>query len=48
MDLDGAPAFVLTVVPFQQVGLNLCNPPKTGQLTSPRRALQRAGKHFGK
>src|SRR5215470_3756393 len=41
-NLRGAPAFVLPVVPFDQIAVGLGHAPESRQLAGPRRALQRA------
>jgi hypothetical protein len=48
VDFIGAPALIITVVPFEQVRFNLGNLSKTSQLASPGYTLQGAGERFGK
>src|SRR5262249_7732207 len=48
MNLNAAAAFVLTIVPFEQVRFDLGQSSKTSQFAGPGRALQGAGQNFRK
>src|SRR6516162_3042979 len=47
MDVGGAAALILSVIPFGEVGIGLGRTRATGQLGGAPRALRRAGQHFG-
>src|SRR5262249_27608345 len=46
-DLGRATAFILTVVPFVQVTIDVRHGSEASQLAGPARALQRTGEHLG-
>src|SRR5271163_854890 len=48
MDLSRAAAFILAIVPLDQVGIDLGRTAKSGQLAGAGRALQGAGEDLGK
>src|SRR5208282_869265 len=48
MDLSGAAALILAIVPLDQVGIDLGRTAKPGQLAGSPRALQGAGEDLGK
>jgi hypothetical protein len=47
VDFNGAAAFVISVIPFQQVAINLGNAAEASEFTCPGRAHQRTGEYPG-
>src|SRR4029079_10119916 len=47
-NLSRTASFVLTIVPFDQVFINVSDWFEAGQFTGPGRTLQRTGQHLGK
>src|SRR5262249_48589676 len=47
VDFTSAAALVISVIPFQQVAINLGNAPEAGECAGPGRAHQRTGEHLG-
>src|SRR5262249_1362215 len=47
VNFNSAAALVITVIPFQQVAIDLGNVPEAGQFACSGRARQRTGEHFG-
>ena len=41
--LDASKTFVVAVIPFDEVAIDFRHRPEAGQVTGPRRALQRTG-----
>src|SRR5882762_6503999 len=48
MDLDRGKTLILAIIPLEQIAIDFGYGPEPGQLTSPRRTLQWARKHFFK
>src|SRR5580704_640120 len=46
MNIDRPPAFILAIIPFDQIGVDFRHAAEAGQLARPLRTLQRAGKHL--
>src|SRR5215469_4199246 len=47
VDFSGAAALVISVIPFQQVAINLGNAPEASEFACPGRAHQRTGVYLG-
>src|SRR5262245_9156692 len=47
VDFTGAAALVISVIPFQQVAINLGNAPEASEFACPGRAHQRTGEYLG-
>jgi len=47
-DLGGSPPFIIAIVPFDQILVDIRHGPKASQLSGALGTLQRARKHFGK
>src|SRR6516165_7650786 len=47
VDFTGAAALIISVIPFQQVAINLGNAPEASEFACPGRAHQRTGEYLG-
>jgi hypothetical protein len=45
-DFDTSEAFILAIIPFDEIGIDFSNGPKPGQLACPARASQRTREHL--
>src|SRR5262245_55069080 len=46
MDVDGEPAFIPAVIPFEQIGIDFSGSAEPGQFAGSNRATQRTREHF--